>query len=67
MTIYQNHYSIKGESNGYSYHTSKKDAELAKKSQSEEVEITTDVRKYPLTKAGMIRALTYFGAHPNNG
>lgn len=58
------------ESKGYSYHTSKAEArrEAGKASlQAAGIEVQTEVLEFPISKAGMLRALNRCGTHPDNG
>ena len=71
MRIYQNHYrDPMHESHGYSYHTSKADAQRAARKNVREdpgSEVQTEVMEFPISKAGLLRALNRCGTHPDNG
>jgi hypothetical protein len=68
MKIYRNSYRDTGhEHKGYSYHTSKREAERQASKPEEGVETETEVIEVPLTKAGVLAALRRCGGHADNG
>jgi hypothetical protein len=64
-----------GESDGFDFYTSRRDAERAVREHAAETEDmrlagvgeAIDTFEAPLTKAGLLRFLNHWANHPNNG
>ncbi len=66
MRLYRIHYTRDGgESDGYSYCSTKREAELLRKDEPDNVTYESIVVK--VTKDGILSALNQFGSHCDNG
>ena len=68
MKIYRNSYRRKADSEhvGYGYFSSLREARKAARARAD-LEVLTDSFDFPVTKKGIIAALSYLGDHPDNG
>jgi hypothetical protein len=70
MTIYRvTHRDVFDEHQGYSYHTIKKEADSLQNKNNKEngKDDEIEVEEVKLTKKGVIRILTLWASHPDNG
>ena len=73
MKIYRNHYGSQldpDESTGYSFHSSRRDAELASKDRTPHANASSsfvELMSVPPRKASLLCWLNKYAGHPNNG
>jgi len=72
VRFYRNHYvDEQGESNGYAFFRTKKDAERAWREAEQEGDLDGSICAEPIevnpTRGGIVAALNTYAAHPDNG